>query len=170
MIDRTENVSLPQGHPPVHVGKVGVLLINLGTPEATSYWPMRRYLKEFLSDRRVIEVNRVLWWLILNGIILTTRPKKSGHAYEQIWNRDLNESPLKTITRGQAEKLAARVSDLPNVVVDWGMRYGLPATGDRIKAMYPEWQAWAAEAAKADPEGLLITDIVRRLQLREVQQ
>ncbi|MCB1377619.1 MAG: ferrochelatase [Alphaproteobacteria bacterium] len=135
MIDRTENVSLPQGHPPVHVGKVGVLLINLGTPEATSYWPMRRYLKEFLSDRRVIEVNRVLWWLILNGIILTTRPKKSGHAYEQIWNRDLNESPLKTITRGQAEKLAARVSDLPNVVVDWGMRYGLPATGDRIKAL-----------------------------------
>ena len=72
---------LPPGHPAFKMGRIGVLLINLGTPEATSYWPMRRYLKEFLSDRRVIEINRVLWWLILNGIILTTRPKKSGHAY-----------------------------------------------------------------------------------------
>ena len=126
---------LPPGHPPVSVGKLGILLINLGTPEATSYWPMRRYLKEFLSDRRVIEVNRVLWWVLLNGIILSTRPTKSGHAYEQIWNRELNESPLKTITRGQAEKLAARLADLPNVVVDWGMRYGRPPTGERIKAL-----------------------------------
>lgn len=126
---------LPSGHPPFKVGKIGVLLINLGTPEATSYWPMRRYLKEFLSDRRVIETNRALWWVILNGIILTTRPKRSGHAYEQIWNRERNESPLKTITRGQADKLAARLADLPDVLVDWGMRYGLPATGDRIKAL-----------------------------------
>lgn len=126
---------LPSGHPPFKVGKIGVLLINLGTPEATSYWPMRRYLKEFLSDRRVIETNRALWWVILNGIILTTRPKRSGHAYEQIWNRERNESPLKTITRGQADKLAARLADLPDVLVDWGMRYGLPATGDRIKSL-----------------------------------
>jgi ferrochelatase len=126
---------LPSGHPPFKIGKIGVLLINLGTPEATSYWPMRRYLKEFLSDRRVIETNRALWWVILNGIILTTRPKKSGHAYEQIWNRERNESPLKTITRGQAEKLAVRLADLVDVVVDWGMRYGLPATGDRIKVL-----------------------------------
>jgi ferrochelatase len=126
---------LPQGHPPFKVGKLGVLLINLGTPEGTSYWPMRRYLKEFLSDRRVIEVNPVLWWVLLNGIILTTRPKKSGHAYEQIWNREKNESPLKTITRSQAEKLAARLSDLPNVIVDWGMRYGLPPTAERIQAL-----------------------------------
>jgi len=88
-------------------GRIGVLIVNLGTPEATSYWPMRRYLKEFLSDRRVIETNRVLWWFILNGIILTIRPKRSGHAYEQIWNRELNESPLKTITRAQAERLDA---------------------------------------------------------------
>jgi ferrochelatase len=117
------------------VGKLGVLLINLGTPEGTSYWPMRRYLKEFLSDRRVIEVNPVLWWVLLNGIILTTRPSKSGHAYEQIWNREKNESPLKTITRSQAEKLAARLSDLPNVIVDWGMRYGLPPTAERIQAL-----------------------------------
>ena len=126
---------LPQGHPPFKVGKLGVLLINLGTPEGTSYWPMRRYLKEFLSDRRVIEVNPVLWWVLLNGIILSTRPKKSGHAYEQIWNREKNESPLKTITRSQAEKLAARLSDLPNVIVDWGMRYGLPPTAERIQAL-----------------------------------
>lgn len=126
---------LPQGHPPFKVGKLGVLLINLGTPEGTSYWPMRRYLKEFLSDRRVIEVNPVLWWVLLNGIILSTRPTKSGHAYEQIWNRERNESPLKTITRSQAEKLAARLADVPNVIVDWGMRYGLPPTKERIEAL-----------------------------------
>ena len=126
---------LPPGHPPFKIGKLGVLLINLGTPEATSYWPMRRYLKEFLSDRRVIEVNRALWWVLLNGIILTTRPKRSGHAYEQIWNKELNESPLKTTTRSQAEKLAARLSDLPQVIVDWGMRYGLPPTKERIEAL-----------------------------------
>jgi ferrochelatase len=126
---------LPQGHPAFKVGKIGVLLINLGTPEGTSYWPMRRYLKEFLSDRRVIEVNRVLWWVLLNAIILTTRPKRSGHAYEQIWNKDLNESPLKTITRSQAEKVMARFSDLPEVIVDWGMRYGMPPTKERIEAL-----------------------------------
>ncbi len=129
---------LPPNHPAFKVGKVGVLLINLGTPEGTSYWPMRRYLKEFLSDRRVIEVNPVLWWALLNGVILSTRPKKSGHAYEQIWNRDLNESPLKTITRGQAEKLAGRLADLPQVVVDWGMRYGLPPVKERIEALKAE--------------------------------
>lgn len=126
---------LPPGHPPFKIGKLGVLLINLGTPEATSYWPMRRYLKEFLSDRRVIEVNRALWWVLLNGIILTTRPKRSGHAYEQIWNKELDESPLKTTTRSQAEKLAARLTDLPQVIVDWGMRYGLPPTRERIEAL-----------------------------------
>ena len=126
---------LPPGHPPFKIGKIGVLLINLGTPEATSYWPMRRYLKEFLSDRRVIEVNRALWWVLLNGIILTTRPKKSGHAYAQIWNTELNESPLKTTTRAQAQKLAERLADLPQVIVDWGMRYGLPPTGERIQAL-----------------------------------
>ena len=131
----SQNTRLPPGHPIVKIGKIGVLLINLGTPEATSYWPMRRYLKEFLSDRRVIEVNPVLWWVILNGIILTFRPSKSGKAYEKIWNRGLNESPLKTITRAQTGKLAERLSKLPGVVVDWAMRYGLPAMADRIKAL-----------------------------------
>ena len=125
---------LPPGHPPIKVPKIGVLLTNLGTPEATSYWPMRRYLKEFLSDRRVIEVNRVLWWFILNVIILSFRPQKSGHAYGQIWNREKNESPLKTFTRGQSEKLAACL-DNPKLVVDWAMRYGKPPIATRLRAL-----------------------------------
>jgi protoporphyrin/coproporphyrin ferrochelatase len=121
---------LPAGHPPVRQRRIGVLLLNLGTPEGTSYWPMRRYLKEFLSDPRVIETNRALWWVILNGIILTVRPSKSGHAYQQIWNMELNESPLKTITRGQAEKLQKAMSG--EVVVDWAMRYGLPTVEEKL--------------------------------------
>ena len=126
---------LPEGHPPFKAGKIGVLLINLGTPEGTSYWPMRRYLKEFLSDRRVIEINPALWWVLLNGVILSTRPSKSGHAYAQIWNRERNESPLKTFTRAQAEKLGLRFTDMPQVIVDWGMRYGLPPTAQRLQAL-----------------------------------
>jgi len=129
-----ENIR-PSGHPAILSGKIGVLLVNLGTPQSTDYWSMRRYLKEFLWDRRVIEVSRPLWWFILNGIILQTRPRKSSHAYEKIWNHALDESPLKTITRGQAEKLTARLKDLPEVVVDWGMRYGSPAMNDRIAAL-----------------------------------
>ena len=128
----TREIRLPGGHPPVVLGHIGVLLINLGTPDATSYWPMRRYLKEFLSDRRVIEINRVAWWLILNGIVLTTRPQRSGHAYERIWNRELNESPLRTITRAQADGLASLFAGEPRVTVDWAMRYGTPAIGPAI--------------------------------------
>ena len=135
MLDKTDTHAsvLPADHPPVIGRKVGVLLMNLGTPEATSYWPMRRYLKEFLSDPRVIETNRALWWVILNGIVLTTRPKKSGHAYDQIWNRERNESPLKTITRSQTEKLAELFPANSNIVVDGGMRYGLPSVKERIE-------------------------------------
>ncbi len=125
-------VRLPEGHPTVATGRIGILLINLGTPEATDYWSMRRYLKEFLSDRRVIEVNRVLWWFILNGIVLTTRPKKSGHAYDQIWNRELNESPLKTFTRSQADKLATQLRGDSRLIVDWAMRYGKPPVAEGI--------------------------------------
>jgi protoporphyrin/coproporphyrin ferrochelatase len=124
---------LPPGHPPVLPKKIGVLLVNLGTPEATSYWPMRTYLKEFLSDPRVIETNRVLWWFILNLIILSIRPTKSGHAYEAIWNRELNESPLKTITRAQAEAVAQKMRGA--VLVDWAMNYGLPKISDRLQAL-----------------------------------
>jgi ferrochelatase len=115
-------------------GKIGVLLVNLGTPDGTDYWSMRRYLKEFLSDRRVIEVNRVLWWLILNGIVLTTRPSKSGEAYRSIWNEELDESPLRTITRAQAEKIAVKLGHRQEIV-DWAMRYGNPSIASRVAAL-----------------------------------
>jgi ferrochelatase len=114
--------------------KVGVLLVNLGTPDATDYWSMRRYLKEFLSDRRVIETPRLLWWPILNLIILSVRPTSKGKDYASIWNQDLDESPLRTITRGQADKLIdfLKRGGLggergEEVVVEWGMRYGNPS-------------------------------------------
>lgn len=124
----------PADHPAIRTGKIGVLLVNLGTTEGTSYWPMRRYLKEFLSDPRVIETNRILWWFILNVIILTIRPAKSGHAYAQIWNHELDESPLKTFTRAQAEKCAAAL-DHGDVIVDWAMRYGQPSIAERLSAL-----------------------------------
>lgn len=116
-------------------GKIGVLLVNLGTPDDTDYWSMRRYLKEFLSDRRVIEANPVLWWLVLNGIVLTTRPSRSGEAYRSIWNDELGESPLRTITRSQAEKITHGLGRRDVVVVDWAMRYGNPSIASRIEAM-----------------------------------
>jgi protoporphyrin/coproporphyrin ferrochelatase len=128
-------MNLPPGHPPIPSKKIGLLLINLGTPEATDFWSMRRYLKEFLSDARVIETNRFLWWLILNGIILNVRPKRSGHAYDKIWNREKNESPLKTFTRAQAEKLAAALGHRGRLVVDWAMRYGKPSIAERLQAL-----------------------------------
>jgi ferrochelatase len=118
-------------------GKVGVLLINLGTPDGTSYWPMRRYLKEFLSDRRVIETNRVLWWFILHGIVLVKRPSRSGAKYRTIWNEELDESPLRTITRSQAEKIGRALAS-KGVVVDWAMRYGNPSIASRIEALVAE--------------------------------
>ena len=118
-------------------GKIGVLLVNLGTPDATDYRSMRRYLKEFLSDRRVIETNRVLWWFILNFVILTIRPGRKGRDYETIWNREKNESPLKTITRAQSEKLAAYFGD-KNIAVDWAMRYGNPSIPERLKALHDD--------------------------------
>jgi ferrochelatase len=125
----------PADHPAVAHGRVGVLLLNLGTPDATSYWPMRRYLKQFLSDRRVIEEPRWKWWPILNLIILTTRPGRKGKDYETIWNKERDEGPLKTITRSQAEELARRLGDKPRVLVDWAMRYANPSTDSRIRAL-----------------------------------
>ena len=126
--------TLPEGHPPIRHGKIGVLLANLGSPSGTDYWSMRRYLKQFLSDRRVIEAPRLLWWLVLNGIVLTTRPSKSGHAYSIVWNKERDEAPLLTITRSQAEKLDAMLGD-PRIVVDWGMRYGDPSIPSRMWAL-----------------------------------
>ena len=128
----------PNGHPPVRSGRVGALLVNLGTPEATDYWSMRRYLKEFLSDRRVIETPRWLWWPILNLGILTRRPGPKGRDYASIWNKELGELPLKTITRAQAEKLAAALSAAPGegrLDVDWAMRYGKPSIPERLAAL-----------------------------------
>ncbi len=126
--------SLPAGHPPVEAGRIGVLLLNLGTPDATSYWPMRRYLKEFLSDPRVIELPRWKWWPILNLIILTVRPGRKGRDYAKIWNNERDEGPLKTITRSQAEKLATLMRN-DRIIVDWAMRYAKPATASRIEAL-----------------------------------
>lgn len=115
--------------------RIGVLLVNLGTPDATDYSSMRRYLKEFLSDRRVIEENPVKWWLVLNLIVLTFRPGRKGRDYDKIWNRERNESPLKTVTRAQAEKLGRAMSADPRVTVDWAMRYGNPSIPSRLEAM-----------------------------------
>lgn len=125
----------PDGHPKIKRRKVGVLIINLGTPDATDYFSMRKYLKEFLSDSRVIEANRVLWWFILNCIILTKRPTSSGEAYKSIWNKEKDESPLKTITRSQAEKIAKDFGDYDDVVIEWGMRYGNPSTKAGIESL-----------------------------------
>jgi ferrochelatase len=130
--DEARAIRLPAEHPRIVAGRVGVLLVNLGTPEGTSYWPMRRYLSEFLSDRRVIETSPLVWQPILQGIVLSTRPKKSGALYASIWNRDRNESPLKTFTRAQAEKLAAELASEENVMVDWAMRYGKPPIAERL--------------------------------------
>jgi protoporphyrin/coproporphyrin ferrochelatase len=118
---------LPADHPPVRIGKVGVLLVNLGTPDAATAPALRRYLKQFLTDKRVIEWPKALWYPILYGIVLNTRPRKVAKAYAEIWNNERDESFLRTYTRSQAEKLQALLADLPNVVVDWGMRYGQPA-------------------------------------------
>jgi ferrochelatase len=126
--------ALPPSHPPVKRPRVGVLLMNLGSPAATDVGEVRRYLREFLSDRRVIETWRPLWWLILNLVILNIRPKKSAHAYSQVWNTELNQSPLIVITRQQSEKLAARLAG-DGIIVDWAMRYGEPAIGPRLEAM-----------------------------------
>ena len=124
----------PPAHPKVASGRVGVLLVNLGTPEATDYWSMRRYLHEFLSDRRVIETPRWLWTPLLNLVILTTRPRAKGRDYRAIWNRERNEGPLKTFTRAQSEKLASRLGD-SRIQVDWAMRYGLPPIRERLEAL-----------------------------------
>jgi ferrochelatase len=111
-------------------------MINLGTPDAPDARAVRRYLREFLSDRRVIEVNPLLWQVILNAVILPFRPRRSAEAYGKIWDRQRNESPLRTHTRAQAEGVARRLAAThPDVVVDWAMRYGTPSIPDRLHAL-----------------------------------
>ena len=122
---------MKQNHPEVKFGKTGVLLVNLGTPDSTSWWDIRKYLKEFLSDRRVIEVNPVIWQIILNLFILTFRPSKTAHAYKKIWFKETNESPLRYFTRNQAEKLKQKVGS-ENILVKFAMRYGNPSIKSKL--------------------------------------
>ena len=121
---------VPADHPRVLPKKIGVLLMNLGTPDSPDYWPMRRYLSEFLSDRRVIETNPLFWQPLLQGIILNVRPQKSGANYRRIWDNEAGDSPLRVITRRQAEKLQARLGG--DVIVDFAMRYGNPSTAEKL--------------------------------------
>lgn len=123
----------PPAHPHVAHGRIGVLLVNLGTPEGTDYWSIRRYLSEFLSDPRVVEIPRLLWQPILQGVVLTLRPKKAGEAYARIWDKQRNQSPLRVITEAQAHGLQARLGE--QVLVRWAMRYGQPAIGAELAAM-----------------------------------
>ena len=135
-LDRAVFAHRPITHPNVQSGSVGVLLVNLGTPDATDAAAVRRYLREFLNDRRVIEEDTILWKFVLNAIILPMRPRRKGRDYEKIWNREKNESPLKTITRSQAEKLSAALALRgKRVVVDWAMRYGNPSIRSRLTAL-----------------------------------
>ncbi len=131
----SDSETKPENHADIATGKVGVLLINLGTPDGYDKKNMRIYLREFLSDKRVIEWSRWFWYPILYGIVLNTRPKKSGAAYRAIWNREKDESPLRTFTRSQADQLGLSLVDLPGVMVDWGMRYGNPSIEKKINLL-----------------------------------
>ena len=144
MLDETRNSPVemrpdhaPADHPALPKPKIGVLLANLGTPDATDYWSMRRYLSQFLSDRRVIDYSPWLWQPLLQGIILSRRPFKSGAAYRSIWNNEANESPLMTITKAQTAAIAAELGKVygGEVEVDFCMRYGNPSTPSKVRAM-----------------------------------
>ena len=125
---------MQNNHPEVKFGKTGVLLINLGTPNSTSWWDIRKYLKEFLSDRRVIEVNPFLWKIILNLFILTFRPSKTAHAYKKIWRKDTNESPLLYFTKNQTHKLREKIGN-DKVIVEFAMRYGNPSIKSKLNTL-----------------------------------
>ena len=126
-----------ENHPNVKFGKTGILLINLGTPDSTSWWDIRKYLKEFLSDRRVIEVNPIIWQIILNLFILTFRPSKTAHAYKKIWIKESNESPLLFFTREQANKLSKKIGT-EKIIVDFAMRYGNPSIRSKLNMLKDE--------------------------------
>ena len=122
-------------HPPVKFGKTGVLIVNLGTPDSTSWFDIRKYLKEFLSDKRVIEVNPFIWQIILNVFILNLRPSKTAKAYKEIWMKDENMSPLLYYTKKQAEKLSNSISK-ENIIIDFAMRYGNPSIKNKIAELH----------------------------------
>lgn len=157
----------PADHPPVARGGVGVLLVNLGTPDAPTTGAVRRYLAEFLSDRRVVEIPAIAWKPILHGIILRTRPAKSARAYAQVWTEE--GSPLAAITAAQARKLQDRLGE--GVRVEWAMRYGNPSIPDRLQALmaegcdrllvaplYPQYSA-ATTASVMDKLGETLRDL-----------
>jgi len=160
---------------PKHQSAIGVLIVNLGTPDAAEPEAVRRYLKEFLTDPRVIEKDSLLWKLVLNGIILPLRSRRKARDYQKIWNREHNESPLKTITRSQAEKLAAILEPLgKHVFVDWAMRYANPSIPSRLEALigrgcdrilvmplYPQYAA---------PTTATVADEVFRVLMRQRRQ
>ncbi len=158
---------LPEGHPPVATRKVGVLIVNLGTPDAPTPAAVKRYLAEFLSDRRVVEIPPLVWQPILRGIILNTRPKKSAHAYAQVWTE--RGSPLAVYTADTAAGLADAFG--PDVLVDWAMRYGTRSIADRLAALkaagcerilvaplYPQYCA-ATTATAVDAVGAALGDM-----------
>ncbi|MEL7684701.1 ferrochelatase [Citromicrobium bathyomarinum] len=158
-----QDQQLPEGHPTVRSGKIGVLLVNLGTPVAPTTADVRTYLAEFLSDKRVIEIPALVWQPILRGIILNTRPQKSAEAYRKVWSED--GSPLAAITKGQAVAMQGALGGDGRVMVDWAMRYGAPSIPDRLAAlqdagcdrillapMYPQYCA-ATTATVVDKAG-----------------
>ncbi|WP_438277142.1 ferrochelatase [Nitrobacter sp.] len=159
-------------------GRVGVLLVNLGTPDTADARGVRIYLKEFLSDPRVIEKQGLVWKLVLNGIILNTRPRRKALDYLKIWDAERNESPIKIITRAQSDKLAAAIADHDHVVVDWAMRYGNPSMQLRIAALtaqgcdrllvvplYPQYSA-ATSATVCDEAFRVLSDMRAQPTLR----
>ena len=161
------------------VGKVGVLLVNLGTPDTADAAGVRRYLKEFLADGRVIENKGLVWKIVLNGIILRFRPRRKARDYQRIWNTELNESPLKTFTRSQAQKLSNTLNLFGNhIVVDWAMRYGNPSIASRVMELcnqgcerllviplYPQYSA-ATSATACDEVFRVLTNLRRQPTLR----
>ena len=166
---------LPAEHPPVRSGDIGVLIVNLGTPDAPETGPVRRYLAEFLSDRRVVEIPAIAWQPVLRGIILNTRPKKSAHAYAQVWTED--GSPLAAITRAQAAALRTRMEGT-GVVIDHAMRYGTPSIPERLTAMkdagcerillaplYPQYSG-ATTATVVDKAGETLSKLRWQMSLR----
>ena len=126
---------IEKNHPPVKFGKTGVLIVNLGTPDSTSWLDIRKYLREFLSDRRVIEVNPMVWQIILNVFILNFRPSKTAKAYKEIWMKEENMSPLLYYTKKQAHKLAESISN-EDLILDFAMRYGNPSIKSKIHKLH----------------------------------
>ena len=125
---------MKEDHPKINYGRTGLLLVNLGTPDSTSWWDIRKYLKEFLSDKRVIELNPILWKIILNVFILNFRPSKTAKAYKEIWMKDKNVSPLRHYTEMQTKKLSEKL-DNDKVITDFAMRYGSPSIKSKMKKL-----------------------------------